>query len=84
MFFIPVAGSMSLEWGKWDSLMSNFLYLSDSIFSEIVWIDKLHYFDDGVCFLNSYCYRNRKNATCRLQSNGCHEGKKASSKTWIS
>ena len=36
------------------------LYLVDSISSEIVWIDKLHYFHEGIYFPNNGCHGNRE------------------------
>ena len=38
----------------------------DSIFSEIVWIDKLHYFHEGIYFPDNGCHRNRKKAISQL------------------
>ena len=32
------------------------LYLFDSIFSVIVWTNRLHDFDEGICFPDTCCY----------------------------
>ena len=42
------------------------LYLFDSIFSEIVWIDKLHPFHKRIYLPNKGCHRNRKKAIYQL------------------
>ena len=41
----------------WQIFFSN-LYLFGSIFSIIVWTNRLHDFDKGVCFSDSCCYDN--------------------------
>ena len=38
-------------------LFSN-LYLFDSIFSIIVWTNRFHDFDKGICFPDNCCYEN--------------------------
>ena len=38
----------------------------DSIFAEIVWIDKLHYFRDGIYFSDNDCHRSRKKEIFQL------------------
>ena len=35
------------------------LYLFDSIFSGIVWSNRLYDFDEGICFPNNCCYGTR-------------------------
>ena len=35
-----------------------YLYLFDSIFSIIVWTNRLHDFDEGICFPDNCCYEN--------------------------
>ena len=49
--------------------------LSVSISSEIVWIDKLDYFHDGIYFPNNCCHGNKKRQFLCYQSNGCYEKK---------
>ena len=58
--------SASLQWGKgyvplWQ-LSLRILYMFDSIFAKVVWIDKLHYFHEETYFPENCCHRNRKNA----------------------
>ena len=42
------------------------LYLFDSIFPGIVLIDKLHNFQEGICFPNNDCHRKRKRSNFPL------------------
>ena len=65
MCFDLLMWSASLQWAKGYTFMTTFLrilYLFDSIFSGIVWIDKLNYFHEEICFSNNDCYENRKKA----------------------
>ena len=42
------------------------LYLIDSIFPGTVLVDKLHDFEEGICFTNNGCHRNKKKTKERL------------------
>ena len=41
----------------WQIFFSN-LYLFDSVFSIVVWTNRLHDFDEGICFHDKCCYDN--------------------------
>ena len=41
---------------KWLMHFFSNLYLFDSIFSVIVWTNRLHDFDEGICFPDTCCY----------------------------
>ena len=70
MSFDLLQRSSPLWWGKgyiplwW--IFLRVLYLFDSIFSEIVWIDKLHPFHKRIYLANKGCHRNRKKAISQL------------------
>ena len=54
-------GSLSLaieqDTTLWQIFFSN-IYLFDSIFSIIVWTNRLHDFDEWICFPDNCCYEN--------------------------
>ena len=50
-------------------------------FLEAVWIDKLHYFHDGINFPDNGCHRNRKKAISQLLLQRLLLGRKALSRT---
>ena len=71
--------------GAKNKFMTIFLENSVSIslhFLGIVWIDTLNYFQEGSCFSNNGCHRNRKMAVFQLSYQRFLPGKKPSSKTW--
>ena len=79
--------SSSLQWGKgyvplWQ-LSLRILYQFDSIFSEILWIDKLHYLHEEICFSDNGYHGNRKKTIPQLSQQRLPRGRKALSKTPI-
>ena len=54
------------------------LYRFDFIFSRIVWFDKLHYFDEGICFPNNGCHRKRKKKIFQLSKQRLTRGQNPS------
>ena len=69
MCFDPVPAAFNIMMGqKISTFMMNFLEdsLSVSISSEIVWIEKLDYFHEGINFPNNVCHENRKNTISQL------------------
>ena len=66
MCFDPVAAVCIITTCKGYTIMTLFLrilylYLFDSIFfSGTVWIAKLHFFQEGICFPDKGCHRNRE------------------------
>ena len=62
MHFDPDARVVVLNnWHKiqlCDKIFFSNLYLFDSIFSVIVWSNKLHDFDEVICFSDNCCYEN--------------------------
>ena len=62
MHFDPEARVFALSnWHKiqlCDKFSSVYLYLFDSIFSVIVWSNRLYDFDEGICFPDNCCYGN--------------------------
>ena len=41
-----------------DNFFFSNLYLLDSIFSVIVWANRLYDFDEGICFIDNCCSEN--------------------------
>ena len=64
--FDPAAGICVIARDKGYTFMITFFENSLSVFSRIVWIDKLHYFDQGICFVNNGCHGNRKKVIFQL------------------
>ena len=54
-------------------LLFSILNLFDSIFPGIVLIDKLHNFEEGICFPDSGCHGKRKKQFFTYHSNRCYE-----------
>ena len=54
------------------------LYLFDSIFSIIVWPNRLHDFDEGICFLDNCCHENRLKTFLQWSEQRLLRGKDAS------
>ena len=68
--------SSSSWWGKgyillWQILL-RILCLFDAISSEIIWIEKLDYFHEGIYFPNNDCHGNKKRQFFSYHSNGCY------------
>ena len=63
MHFDPAARFSVLSNRGQDTVLRQFfistLYPFDSIFSGIVWTNRLHDFDEEICFPNKCCYGNR-------------------------
>ena len=84
MCFDPVSAVFFIMVGQIIyAFLTNFLedYLSVSISSEIVWIEKLEYFHEEIYFPNNGCHGYRKKAISQLSSQWLLRGKKTSSKT---
>ena len=59
--FTLILGSLSLANDTRNNFVTNFLsnlYLFDSILSIIVWTNRLHNFDEGICYPDNCCYEN--------------------------
>ena len=66
MCFDPVAAVFFIKMGQGIRISLRILYVFDSISSEIVWISKLHYFHEGLFYLNNSFHENRKNSISQL------------------
>ena len=62
MYFDPVAEVCVITMDNGTNNIYIFIYLYDisSIFSGIVWIDKLHHFHERICFPYNGCQGNRR------------------------
>ena len=80
MHFDPITKVRDLSNGAQDATLS--LYLFDSIFRGLVWIDKPHDLKKEF-FPNNGCHDNIKNTTFYLSQQRLLRGKNVSSKTCI-
>ena len=69
MYFDPAAAVFFIMMGLRIYIFMKY-FLEDSlpvsISSEIVWIGKLDYFHEGICFAKNDCHGNRKKAISQL------------------
>ena len=79
MHFDPAARVFVISIGAQDTPLWQFffrsLYLFDYIFSGIVWTNKLHDFEKGICFLNNCSQGNRKRTFFQLSKQWLLRGK---------
>ena len=87
MRFDPVAAVFVITMGERYIFIWQFffrlLYLFDSIFSEIIWIDKLHNFMDGIYFLTMVAMEIGKDNFLVTIATFVSREEKALSKPWI-